>query len=248
MESINFEFKKENSCMLRGRMYKPDGTDRFPLVIYSHGFGSCYADIEHHGPGFAENGMACFFIDFCGGGPKSTSDGDMRDMTVFTEAEELEMVMEELGKLEYIDKEQIFLVGESQGGFVSALAAVRNPQKVKAICLWYPAFVIPDDARKYFPDGKVTDRLQFGLPVGKAYSESVIEMDIYEEIKSYSGRVLIIHGDRDGVVPLSYSERALKSYKDASLYVMKGADHGFEGEDSAKARMLTIDFIKSEEH
>lgn len=247
MKMIDYDFVKKNNQTIRGRMYRPDGDGAYPLVVYSHGFGSCYADVEHHGAAFAENGLACFFIDFCGGGLRSTSDGDMKDMTVFTEAEDLELVIKELSKQDYIDEKQIFLVGESQGGFVSALVAARIPQKIKAICLWYPAFVIPDDARKYFPDGNVKERMQFGLLVGEAYSKSVIDMDPYEAIKNYDGKVLIIHGDKDELVPLSYSEKAVEVYKDASLYIMQGAGHGYEGEDSVRANELTMEFLTSEE-
>ena len=243
MQTLTFEFEKENHTILRGKMYKAEGEDKQPLVIFSHGFGGCYADLEHHGIGFAEKGIHCFFIDFCGGGLRSTSDGDMREMSVYTEVSDLEFVINELGKLPYVDEQKIFLVGESQGGLVSALTAARNKELIKALCLWYPAFCIPDDARRYFPDGKVEERLQFGLPVGKKYSEAIIDMDVFEEIEGYERPVFIIHGDKDSVVNYSYSEKALTVYKDAELYKMVGSDHGFQGSDSDLARKMTVEFV-----
>ena len=41
--------------------------------------------------------------------------------------------------------------------------------------------------------------------------------------------VLILHGDRDTMVDISYSERAAESYPDAEFHVLRGAGHGFYG-------------------
>ena len=53
--------------------------------------------------------------------------------------------------------------------------------------------------------------------------------DIYDVIGNYKGDVLILHGDRDGIVPLRYSERAVDVYENAELVVMEGQNHGFVG-------------------
>ena len=82
------EVCKENGQLIRGMIFRPESAEeKFPVVIFSHGFGSCYAEIIHHGEGFAESGIVCVFFDFCGGGAASTSDGDMKNMTIETEAE-----------------------------------------------------------------------------------------------------------------------------------------------------------------
>ena len=63
-------------------------------------------------------------------------------------------------------------------------------------------------------------------------------------LETYPGQVLIVHGDQDEMVPLHYSERALKHFPDASLYVMKGAGHGFEGEDRETMKELALAFLQ----
>ncbi|MBR1895972.1 MAG: alpha/beta hydrolase, partial [Pyramidobacter sp.] len=45
----------------------------------------------------------------------------------------------------------------------------------------------------------------------------------------YPGDVLILHGDKDTIVPMSYSERAAKTYKSAAFHVIKDGAHGFQG-------------------
>ena len=50
-----------------GRMYLPHGeadVSGYPLVIFCHGLGSNYRELEHYGPFFAERGIACFLFDF----------------------------------------------------------------------------------------------------------------------------------------------------------------------------------------
>lgn len=41
---------KENGKMVRGIVFRPDQADeRFPTVIFSHGFDSNYHELIHHG-------------------------------------------------------------------------------------------------------------------------------------------------------------------------------------------------------
>ena len=69
-------------------------------------------------------------------------------MTVLTEAEDLTEVISQVQQMKNVDSDQLFIQGESQGGFVSAYVAAQIPEKIKGLILWYPAFVIPDDAKQ----------------------------------------------------------------------------------------------------
>lgn len=75
------------------------------------------------------------------------------------------------------------------------------------------------------------------------FNEIAAAIDIYDVIKKYDGNVRIIHGDKDSIVPISYSDKALKVYKNATLKVIKDSDHGFNETDSETARQDSIDFI-----
>lgn len=48
-------------------------------------------------------------------------------------------------------------------------------------------------------------------------------------MKNYDGKVLIVHGTSDNVAPISYSRRAIETFKDARLKEIPGAGHGFRG-------------------
>ena len=242
--SEEMTFIRRDGNRIRGRIYLPEEKGgKLPLVIFCHGFGSNYRELEHHGEGFAEAGICCLFFDFCGGGLQSLSDGTMEEMTVATECADLRTVIAGARELEYVDPERIFLQGESMGGLVSAMAAARRPEDIRALALWYPAFVIPEGARKRYEAG---EREVFGLRLGEAFDREAKDIDIYGILPAYRGPVLMIHGDQDEIVPLCYSERALSVYGDARLIVIPGAGHGYDGADSAAARKYSIDFLRAQ--
>ena len=68
-------------------------------------------------------------------------------------------------------------------------------------------------------------------------------MDAYEEISKYHGDVLICHGDKDQVVDLSYSEKAVEAYDNAELKVIEYAEHGFQAKTAKKATEYTLEFL-----
>ena len=67
---------------------------------------------------------------------------------------------------------------------------------------------------------------------------------MYGIIPAYGGPVLMIHGEQDMIVPLSYSEKALSVYGESRLIIIPGAGHGYDGADSTAAREYSIDFFR----
>lgn len=130
---------------------------------------------------------------------------------------------------------------------VAALLAAKRMEDVKGLILFYPAFVIPDDARQNYTDSDhIPDNpTALGNMVGKRYYMDVINMDIYAEIRRYEKDALIIHGYRDSTVPITYSERAVSEYPSAELIVMDGAGHGFSGTQLEEACDSAANFINS---
>lgn len=69
------------------------------------------------------------------------------------------------------------------------------------------------------------------MTVGRSYVESLLDYDI----SAWDKDVLIIHGDADAIVPLSYSQHAADVYASAELEIIPGAGHGFAGDDEILA-------------
>lgn len=80
--------------------------------------------------------------------------------------------------------------------------------------------------------------------MGRAYFEPLLGYDIYGAIASYEKDVLLIHGDSDSIVPLSYSEQAVEVYPSAKLHVIPGAGHDFYGEEARQATDWILEYLQ----
>lgn len=231
-----------------GVIHIPENTDRkMPAVIFSHGFGGNYQTGTQYAEAMAERGYVVYCFDFCGGSPSSRSSGSVLEMSIFTEQSDLEAVIAMVQELDYVDTNNIFLMGSSQGGAVSAITGAQSSADIRGMILLYPAFILSDRANELFQSvDEIPDTYYFmWMTVGKAYFEPLIGYDIYDAIGSYDNDVLLIHGDEDSIVPLSYSERARKVYPSAELKVIPGAGHGFSGSDAQQAIGYILDYLYS---
>lgn len=234
---------------LYGVLLMPETKDNdpVPLVITCHGFGGNHFGALDYAAYFAAGGYAVFSLDFCGGGWLSQSDGTMLEMSVLTEAKDLNAV------IDYFRSDSrfsdFFLRGESQGGFVASYVAAERPEDIAGLVLEYPAYVLQDDARRrQLPDGSFPEvSTLLGMRIGRVYSEDVTSFEIYEHMASYDGPVLILHGDRDFLVPMAYSERAADAFPDAELVVMPGQGHGFGGAGREEAKEKELAFMDAVE-
>ena len=229
-----------------GMLYLPaEEKNTYPTVILSHGFGVNYRRVEEYARMFAKQGIAAYAFDFRGGGRASKSDGDMTQMSVLTEASDLNAVIDGIKQQSFTDVNNLFLFGESQGGFVSSYVAANRPEEIAGLVLFYPAFVIQDEAHQRYTDPKTMPETEelMGSTVGKIYTIDAVSFDIYEVIGNYKKDVLIVQGDKDALVPLSYSERALEVYDSAVLEVINGGTHGFTLDAKTQASKLALDYV-----
>ncbi len=235
---------------ISGELYTPGQEGPYPLVILSHGFGATREAVRPYAAAFAENGIASYIFEFLGGGSLIQSEGKTTEMSVLTEASDLDVILNGLAGNPDIDSEKIFLCGQSQGGFVSTYTACKRPKDVAGLIALFPAYVIHDDCRQRNPDPDAMPESEeiMGMRIGRIYTKDALSFDIYDIMKEYTGKVLIIHGSEDRIEPLSYSERAVKEFSDAELVVLKGAGYIFYGEEEEKAIKLSVDFVRKECH
>ena len=225
---------ERDGLTIKGTVFLPKGKTDCPIAVISHGFMANQMFSQIHAQNLAKMGYAAFCFDFCGGTLVGSSDGDSTDMSVLTEAEDLKAVIEFAKEQSYTDENELVLLGCSQGGFVSAIVAAEMKEEVDALILLYPALCIPDDARSgemmfaKFDPQNVPETFWCGpMKLGRRYVTDVIEMDPYEIIHQYTGKVLIIHGNQDKTVDISYALRAVETYSQAGADVeMKIIDEG----------------------
>ena len=226
-----------------GVLRLPEGKTPVPLIILSHGFGGNHSLDLDSAAYFNKAGFATYSLDFCGGGFNSRSSGTMMDMSVLTEAADLDAVIDYFRKEERIS--EILLWGASQGGFVSAYVSARRPGDIKAVVLEFPAIVLQDDSEKRrLPDGSFPETSSImGARISRKYDEDATSFNLYDLLPAYTGPVLILHGDRDPIVPLRYSEKAAGTYSNARLIVLPGQGHGFTGTSKQEALAMETEFF-----
>lgn len=221
-----------------GKLYLPERAERPRLAVYAHEIGCTHATAQPYAEHLARRGLALFAPDFRGGGEHSRSDGDSLDMSVLTEADDLELVFDAARRWTEVDGEKPVLIGGSQGGLVAAIYAGRHPKRVGALIELYPAFNIPDAMRAAVSSPEEAPERQFfngWIWMGRRYFRDMWDYDPYGESMRYKGHVLILHGDADDIISIDYSRRAAEKYADAEFHAIRNGKHMFSGDALSEA-------------
>ena len=216
----------------------PEGFDprtgHCPMVILMHGIFSSkdYNPMPALAKGLAKEGIASVRFDFDGHGK---SQGRIRDMTIEKEIADAIAIYEYVKGLPYVT--QIGFLGHSQGGVVASMTAGRlasEGEGPKSMVLIAPGAVIKEACQggKFFnarfdpEDPPEFIRCWGIMKLGREYLLTTQQLDIYGTASAFDGDVLILHGNKDRIVPMWCSERYKDTYgDDASLTVVDGENH-----------------------
>jgi len=152
-----------------------------------------------------------------------------------------------------IDPGRIGVWGGSAGGHLSLVlgsmgddgdAAGKNEiektsSRVQAVVAYFP----PTDIREYVNHKTLSPR----FPAVVFQDELADDVSPLLAVTADDAPTLLIHGDMDELVPISHSERFSEAMKKASvtceLIVMKGAAHGFPGEQGTQAETALLNWF-----
>ena len=204
------------------------------MVILMHGIFSSkdYIPMPQLAKGLAKAGIASIRFDFGGHGK---SEGRKQYMTIEKELSDARAVWDYVQSLPYVNG--VGLLGHSQGGVIASMAAGRLAAESKVpsgVVLIAPGSVIKEACQggKFFnatfdPKDPPEYIRCWGLyKLGREYLVTTQQLDIYGTAAAYHGPVLLLHGDRDGIVPMWCSERYLEAYgPHATLKVVEGENH-----------------------
>ncbi|MBR4162724.1 MAG: alpha/beta fold hydrolase [Solobacterium sp.] len=242
------EFQR-NGLTIRGHLWKNKFHSRH-VIILSHGFLANENMCHKYARLFSDMGFVAITFDFCGGGLFSKSDGNTEDMTIMSEKEDLMAVINDVK--DRFMPESISLLGCSQGGLVSAMAAKECGSMIKCLVLLYPALCIPDDARKgkmmfyHFDPHNIPDILgRFPIRLGGNYARTVLHEDAFELIKGYDGPVLYLHGTNDKIVDIRYARKAQHLYANCEYHEIEGGEHMFKGKHDRLACAILSKYMKN---
>lgn len=228
-------------------------TDRCPMVILMHGIFSSkdYNPMPAIAKGLAKAGIASIRFDFNGHGK---SEGRLQDMTVEKEIADAMAVYQYVKALPYVNG--IGFLGHSQGGVIASMTAgrlARQGDAPGAMVLIAPGAVIKEacqsgrffNARFDPHDPPEFVRCWGFMKLGREYLVSTQELDIYGTASSYEGRVRILHGTKDSIVPMWCSEPYKEIYGDKSeLVIIDGENHTINRRRDKVVRQVA-EFFKS---
>ncbi len=149
-----------------------------------------------------------------------------------------------------VDPDRLGVCGGSAGGHLSLMLGTtgddgnpdaddpieRQSDRVAAVVSLYP----PTKIDEYF---ELVDRFP-ALDFKRELAESVSPL---MHVSSDDAPTLLIHGDKDELVPVNNSERIHTAFEDqkveSELVVIQGAGHGFAGDDKARATSEMVDWF-----
>ena len=169
----------------------------FHLFIFSHGYGYNMSFIE--ADRLSSSGIAVYEFDFCGGSPWSKSEGESTDMSVLTEADDLEAVLDEMKRQDFVDESRIYL----SGGVVSIITGERRQENIAGMILFCPALIIMDFEKEYLGGKQMPEKMRFSnMVIGCSYYTDTRDCGIYQTMERSKKPVLYYHGSRDELVPV----------------------------------------------
>jgi pimeloyl-ACP methyl ester carboxylesterase len=229
------------------------GTNR--LALLCHGFLSN----KHSSTNKAltrlltERGIATLRFDFFGQGE---SEGPFEDITVGLALDQAKTALTWASTQGFRD---LALMGSSFGGLIGLLAASQEAptaSSLRCLALKCPVSDFPamlwmefgeDGMDEWFRTQTIPDvtgspgriRLKY------RFYEECLQYDGYKAASQITVPTLIVHGDRDELVPLQQSERLLDALAGPKqLRVLPGANHGFTtGEHFTAMTHLIADWV-----
>ena len=232
----------------------PEGFDRekdtCPLVILMHGFISKKEmyPIPALAGALAKAGIASLRFDFDAHGK---SEGKFIDMTISSEIADAKAVVAYARTLPFVS--EIALLGHSQGGVIAGMLAgelEETPDRPKCVVQLAPAAVLKDDAiagrcmhARYDASNPPEYVNVLFHKLGRRFIQDAQQLPIYETSSRYSGKVCIVQGKKDKIVPFSYAERYHQSYKDSELHLFDDENH-FMNANKARLIETVVTFLK----
>ncbi len=229
---INRTEKTENDIKIGGYQYIPEDlgeNEKLPTVILCHGHMNSADRFDYLAKIFCENGYAVFCFNYAGKSAPKVHDADStglgsKNSNELTAARDAFAVMDYVKTLSFVDTDNLFLLGQSMGGWVATYVASERESEVKGLMCYFPA-----------------------------YSKGEGLGDIYAALGKFAGEdqankeVLICHGDKDSTVSLQHSQKAADLYPNVTLHIIEGAGHAFKDNPAfvAETSGYCLEYLKA---
>lgn len=210
---------KNGDLNIFGKFYYPEDFDeskQYPVIIMCHGMSATHAIYEkgQWPMKMAQAGYISYVFDFCGGSDNGLSDLTTLELSGETMQADISAILDQIKALPYCNPDKVFIMGQSRGGIMAAIAAGRRPDEYAGVILLYPWMGMVDELHASYPDvdaveGDTITILQNEF--GKVFLTDVYDWDVMGTCGQYKGNVLLIHGLADKTVPYTQSLELLSN-------------------------------------
>jgi pimeloyl-ACP methyl ester carboxylesterase len=223
------------------------------LVILCHGFSTnknagTYLKLEKI---LNQKEISTFRFDFYGHGESS---GKFEDITI---SEAVDDILNSIKFLKNLGYNKLGLFGSSFGGIASLIAASKT-KELSFLILKSPVSNYEDleRERKSLPELKEWQEKGFSyyhsgkrgaLKLNYSFFEDSKNNNGYDAAKKIKIPTLIIHGDKDSVVPIEQSKKTSRIIKNCTFKIISGANHDY-GHPGEFEKMLDHVVEFAEEH
>ena len=234
---------------MRGFFHQPERKE-FPVCIIFHGFTGQKTGTKFSYVQLARlleaKGIGTIRLDFLGSGE---SDLNFKDMTFKDELACARVILEEVLKMPTTTK--VYVLGHSMGGAVASELAKLYPNQIDKLCLWAPAYNLPEALDYLVGKIPVNDEGLYdhnGYEISSEFVDDMLSRDLYQGLDIYKNELLIIHGTKDTTVPYVISERYLKLFTPGYIFeAIPDGDHNFDTvTDIKRVLKLSFDFLSKE--
>lgn len=237
------ELLNKQGYVLRGFLDLPDGASK--IVVFLHGFTGNKTEHAGHFRNLArllsKKGVASLRMDYHGNGE---SDGEFQDFNFDYAIDDANLFIDYARNLKGI--EEVTLLGFSLGGGIAGIVA--NDKNVDKLVLWSPAGCMKEHVINYFERCQKIDEdniiVAGGFILNRQFLDTIKKYEFYSYAKNFTKPVLIVHGEKDLSVDISYGKRYNEEYKDSVMHIVAESGHGYDKPvQSEELYKLSIDFI-----
>ncbi len=143
-----------------------------------------------------------------------------------------------------VDPNRLGVYGGSAGGHLSLMLGTTPAgpaDRLAAVVAYFP----PTDLREWVSEDPASNKSYPALRFSPAKAGDFSPL---LQVTPDDPPTLLIHGDKDPLVPLNHSERILAEFKaknvPTELLVIPGGGHGFKGDDEVRARNAMISWFE----
>lgn len=234
----------EKLCVVETRPEK--SMPQYPVVILCHGF-AYYKEEDglfvEYAKRLSDIGYVVYRFDFSGCGE---SDGDYEKTSLTKLISDLRSVLKTVSSYQYVEKDNISLIGQSFG---TAVIIGSEIIEINKIVLTGSADNPYEVLGNYLGEGfnpssiSVKNGSDKVTTIGPQFWKDLKSYDLSKSIKKFDCPIQFIQGEDEDIVPVEYMQRLAKNAPNHETIIIPNADHGLLP-NREEVYKKVVDFLK----